>query len=105
MLALPSDPGYDPCNPLVLAWPYFKKDPFVDCDGMYYMTGKAYESKPFTCFQHTMSSIITGLLRSGFALETFDEQERCLSGYPAFQAIEGYPMSYTITARKRKDMI
>jgi ubiquinone/menaquinone biosynthesis C-methylase UbiE len=105
MLAQPCDAAYNPDNPLVLSWPYFKKEPFVDCDGMYYMTGRTYASKPFTCFMHTMGCTITGLIKNGFTLETFDEYERCLSGNRTGRAASGYPMSYTLTARKRKNMI
>jgi len=60
MLPMPGEDDFDEECLNKFAYSYFRKNPWIDNQGMTYMTG-ATESKTFTSFSHTMGSIINSL--------------------------------------------
>jgi SAM-dependent methyltransferase len=62
MFAFEDEDEYNPNCPLSLQIDYFKTTPFVDNNGMFYMTKKTYTSLPFTSYNHTMGDIVNGMI-------------------------------------------
>jgi SAM-dependent methyltransferase len=101
MLAVPTEPEFDPANPAKVVLPYFRGVPFTDVMGMKYMAGNNYPSKPFTSFAHTLSDLFEALAANGFDLVSFQEYDRDISGN--FPHLEGrsMPLSYVLKAKTR----
>lgn len=102
MFGIEGDDGYDPSRPEKLVYSYFKDDPFVDTTGMGYLTGTAYQSKPFTSFHHTMGSLLTAMATQGLYLQLLREFDVDLGG--SFDALsgKGLPLSYMLVAQKKQ---
>ncbi|MFP4287542.1 MAG: class I SAM-dependent methyltransferase [Candidatus Izemoplasmataceae bacterium] len=73
MFAFDYEKEYDPNCPYGLQHNYFKTTPFIDDNGMYYMTQQVYESLPFTSYSHTLSEIINSLVKNGLNIKLFEE--------------------------------
>lgn len=73
MFAFEGEPEYDASRPFSPAHSYFKTTPFIDNDGMTYMSDEAYESPAFVSHVHTLESIMQSLLNQGFSLNMFKE--------------------------------
>jgi hypothetical protein len=95
------------CHPhagaLRIVEPYFKAEPFIDQGYLDYVGNVDYPSVTTRyCFMHTLSEIMTGLIKNGIAIEKFVEYEIAVS--PQHKPIEvqkaGLPLSYTLMARK-----
>lgn len=99
MLAIEGDKAYDTENKLACKYSYFDHV-WVDHDGMYYMTGKTYESKVFTDFTHPLSDIMSAMCGSGLAITGFQEFDYDISGLFAGLERQGYPLSMIITGMK-----
>lgn len=102
MLAVPEDACFDPQEPKKLAYSYFKSEPFVDNYGMGYVAGKAYESKPFVSFNHTLGEIVTGVAAAGLTLESLAEYDYDVSGNFGELSGQGLPLTYLLVARKER---
>ncbi len=100
MLGVEGEDEYDPKDPKKLVHSYFKSDPWIENDGMPYLTETNYESKTFYCFSHTVATILTALSDNGFCLTKFKEFAHDISGN--FEALDhsGIPLSYLLTAVK-----
>ncbi len=73
MLAAKGEPNYDAKYPQLIVNDYFKKTPWVEVEGMGYMTGNTYQSKTFTSYAHPMMDIINGLVMNGFEILYIEE--------------------------------
>jgi ubiquinone/menaquinone biosynthesis C-methylase UbiE len=93
------DPDED--NPPLLKYSYFHTEPYVEEEGIDYVGGTTYQSKPMYWFHHKMSDIIQGCLDVGLTIEAFEELDHDISAvFRHFQAFEIKPaMSYTLLAR------
>ncbi len=82
---------------------YFDKEPYVEKKGLDYYGGEPYDAKPATSFLHPMSEIIMAGIRSGMAVEYFEELPDHISN--AWWNVEKQgprlPMSYTLVFRKQ----
>ncbi len=78
---------------------YFEHE-WTSNGGMYYITGKSYESKTFTDYTHSMSEIISGMCNNGIVVTGMQEFDYDISG--GFPEIDhsGYPLSMIIEGRK-----
>ena len=87
-----------------VAWDssYFRREPFVDLDGLDYYGGGTYESKPLTSFHYRLSEVIMAGLASGLAVEHIDELPGLISNcwYNVERQGPELPMSYTLVLRK-----
>lgn len=100
MFAFEGEEGFDSNNPEKLVYSYFKKDPFIETDGMYYMTKKTYESHPFISFSHTFQDIIQGLIDANLRLMVFEEgNENMLENFPDLDG-KHVPLIFYIDAIK-----
>ena len=81
---------------------YFRREPFVDRDGLDYYGGEAYESKPLTWFHHGLAEVIMAGLACGLSVEHFEELPGHISNtwYNVERQGPALPMSYTLVLRK-----
>lgn len=98
MLATPDEDAYDPNCIDKIVYPYFRKEPWLESNGMEYMAGQ-YESKTFTCFSHTISEIINSTIAAGMAIEKWNEYNYDIGLTDVYNNKE-YPLSYIMIAKK-----
>lgn len=100
MLAVPGDEVYDENNPQRIIYSYFRKEPFIDCFGMLYLSGKEYESKPFTSFSHTLGDVVTSIIENELDIMNLKEFDVDVSGNNTPLSGKGIPLSYILVAKK-----
>ena len=100
MFAVPDEAAYDPQDPAKILYSYFRQEPFVDNFGMGYLAGKAYESKPFVSFSHTLGELLTAIAQNGLRLTRLTEFDHDVSGNTQALTGKGIPLSYLLLARK-----
>jgi len=101
ILGCEGEEGYQKEYPLNPIHSYFKEDPWIDKDGIDYIGGTVYESKPMAEFTHTLSSILNGLIKAGIEICEFNEYSHDIS--TNFKDIEGdkmVPLCYTLIGKK-----
>ncbi|MGH6948998.1 MAG: class I SAM-dependent methyltransferase [Kiloniellales bacterium] len=88
-----------------VAWnhSYFKRDPYVDNDGLDYYGGGGYEAKSLYWFHHKLSDVMMACARNGLdRLERFEELPDHINN--SFWNVEKQgprlPMSYTLVMLK-----
>ncbi len=93
---------FDDVDPPLWKHSYFKKDPWIDTDGLDYFDGESYESKPLYTFQHTFAEILMACIDNRLAIEHVAEFPHDLSpSYGHLERLEAQlPLSYTLVARK-----
>ena len=99
MLALPGEESYNPNSLDKVAYSYFRKEPWIETNGMSYMSAK-YESKPFTSFTHNMSNIINGLSANNLKTIKLNEYDYDISDSATVYNGKGFPLSYILIAEK-----
>jgi len=100
MLPIPGNDAFDPYNLNRLAYPYFKKSPWIWTGGMYYISGDC-ESKPFTEFPHTVSDIINAVCVNNMRITSFNEYDYEIGGIGSeVYDKKGIPLSYILIAEK-----
>lgn len=77
---------------------YFKQEPWVETDGMGYMT-PVYASKPFTSFSHTLGEIVTTVAESGLHVTKLSEFDYDVGQTDVYDHM-GFPLSYLLLADK-----
>jgi SAM-dependent methyltransferase len=82
-------------------YPYFMEGPIKETHGLDYWTGKPYAARPNFAFQHTLGSILQGLIDRSFRLEHFAEHPHDISTRFGAQEKKSNnpPMSMTLVAR------
>lgn len=98
-----SENGLAGGEPVRIAGPYFKPDPYIDYGGLDYVDGAAYTSSAAQYwFVHTLSSILTGLIDNHLIVEHFAEYPTATSPHlECFEKLDaGLPLSYTLVARR-----
>lgn len=102
MFAFEDEPNYDPNNPYALQNDYFKKTPFIDNSGMYYMTHSEYESNPFISFSYTFEDIILACIKHDLVIRNFKESN--LNLLENFNELDQkhIPLTFMLDALKNK---
>lgn len=102
LLQWPDNEGFDPNHPLNVEYSYFRKDPIESNDGCDYIGGVKYEAKPSVEFIYRIDIIINSLLRNGFEICEFHENDFDVGCFhePA-KNLKKLPLSFTIIARKK----
>lgn len=98
MLALPGSPEYDEQKIYGVAYSYFRKEPWVENEGMGYMS-ETYDSKTFISFSHTMAGIINAACKAGLRITGLKEYDYDV-GLSEIYDGKGYPLSFILTAEK-----
>ena len=99
MLATAGDNEYDHDHKKECHFNYFEHE-WTSNGGMYYITGKIYESKTFTDYTHSMSEIISGMCNNGIVVTGMQEFDYDISGGFPEIAHSGYPLSMITEGRK-----
>lgn len=98
MLPIPGEPDFDEQHLNRISYSYFRKEPWIENEGMGYMSGQ-YASKPFTSFSHTMSAIINAVSGAGLRVVKLNEFDYDI-GLSNLYDNRGYPLSYLLIAEK-----
>jgi len=100
MLAAKSEKEYDANHPSLIVYDYFKKTPWVEVEGMGYMTGKNYQSETFTSYSHPMMEIINGLIDTGFEILFLEENNVDQSNMFGQLNQSMIPLTFVLHAKK-----
>ncbi|SHO52666.1 class I SAM-dependent methyltransferase [Anaerocolumna xylanovorans] len=102
MLAAPGEDNYDEGVPEKNVNSYFRKEPWVENNGMGYMSKKEYESKDFYSFSHTFSHIINAIDNNCMYVKKLEEYDYDISD--AFYHLNGsgIPLSCLMVIKKHE---
>ncbi|MDA0336477.1 MAG: class I SAM-dependent methyltransferase [bacterium] len=100
MLAMPSEDGFDAERPDQVVFSYFKKDPWIETNGVDYIGGTSYTSKPLYSFSQSFAAIFTALRNSGLAVESLQEFDYDISAAWPHLSGRGFPLSYMLGGEK-----
>lgn len=100
MLPMPGEPEFDAEHLSRIVYSYFRKEPWIENDGMEYMS-ESYRSKTFTSFSHTMSAVINAASRSQLRIVKLNEYDYDI-GLTDVYDHRGFPLSYILIARKEE---
>lgn len=98
MLPIPGEDKFDPRNLDKLAYSYFRVEPWIQNDGMNYMS-REYKSKTFTSFSHTLSEIINSLSANGMKTVKFNEYDYDIGVTDIYDGM-GFPLSFILVVQK-----
>ena len=98
MLPIPGEDDFDENQLNRVTYSYFRKEPWLENDGMGYMS-EQYESKTFTSFSHTMSYIINSISCSRMRVTKLNEHDYDIGITDVYDG-KGFPLSYILTAEK-----
>ena len=100
ILPLPDDPAFDEFHLNRLVHSYFSTEPWIENEGMGYISGE-YHSQTFTSFSHTLSSMINHLTEVGINIQSLDEYDYDVGLTDIYDG-KGYPLSFILLAQKCK---
>lgn len=101
MLAAQGEHNYDPSTPERLVNSYFRNEPWVEGDGMGYMSDSSKEyKKTFYSFSHSVSEILNAIVQSGMQVKKMQEYDYDISGSFAHLNHKGIPLSYILVCKK-----
>ena len=100
MLAAKDEDNYQSMYPTLLVNDYFRKTPWVEVEGMGYMTKNSYHSKKFTSFSHPFTDIINGLIVNGFEIRSIEENNIDQSNMFGEINNKNIPLTFVIEAKK-----
>ncbi len=101
LFALPGEEAYEAEQELKIANSYFRREPFVDTNGLDYVGNTQYAAKTTYAFPHTLTDIFTGMLKNGLTIREFQEYAHDISAN--FKHLEKYqklPLCFTVVAQK-----
>lgn len=98
MLPMPGEPGFDPQHLGQLAYSYFRTEPWLENEGMGYMS-EQYASKTFISYSHTLSSIVNAICAEGLRITKLNEYDYDV-GLSDVYDHRGLPLSYLLRAEK-----
>lgn len=99
MLPMPGEPEFDEGNLNRIAYSYFRKEPWIENEGMGYMS-EPFPSRTFTSFSHTMADIINAAGTAGLCIIKLNEYDYDV-GLSEVYDHKGFPLSYLLRAEKR----
>ena len=99
MIASEGEEMYDSKHPMDCKYSYFEHE-WISSDGMSYITGKAYKSKTFTDYTHSLSEIISAMCSNSIAVTGMQEFDYDIGGN--FEELDGqrFPLSMILEGRK-----
>jgi SAM-dependent methyltransferase len=100
MLAIEGEEGFDPLTPKKIIHSYYKDTPWIEADGMGYMTEKSGVSKPFVSFSHTFMDVINGLTQNQFMINELQEIDVDSAGMFEVLSKTGVPLTMIIRATR-----
>lgn len=100
MLAASGEENFDEMIPNKLVNSYFRKEPWIENSGMKYISGKAYESKTFCSYSHSLSYIVNSICQNGMTVSKLQEFEYDISSLFSHLNHRGIPLSYILICQK-----
>lgn len=101
MLAFEGENNFDVNSPNKLVNSYFRNEPWIENSGMGYMCNKAYDSKTFCSYSHSLSTIINSMVCNNLITIKLKEFDHDISGSAQNLSGCGIPLSYILIARKQ----
>lgn len=98
MLPMPGEPAFDEKNLNHIEYSYFRKEPWIENEGMGYMS-EQYESKTFISFSHTIAAIINAISSSKMHIVKMNEYDYDIGLTDVYDK-KGIPLSYLLIAEK-----
>lgn len=99
MIAASDEPEYDEAHPMNCVHSYFEHE-WVGNEGMYYITGKSYQSKTFIDYSHPISEIIGSMCSNHIVITNMQEFDYDISGAFGNLDHKGFPLSLILEGRK-----
>jgi ubiquinone/menaquinone biosynthesis C-methylase UbiE len=103
MLPIPGEDAFDEKHLNQFAYSYFRKEPWIENQGMSYISGE-YDSKQFTSFNHNMSEIINALCQNHMKIKKMAEYDYDI-GISEVYDHKGIPLSYILIAEKEQILV
>jgi SAM-dependent methyltransferase len=101
VLAFDGEEGFNPKFPRNAVYSYFRKDPFIFTDGIDYIGGTTYESKPHVNFSFTLADIFDGLLSNDIQIQKFQEFPFDIAlSFPEEEKNKIMPLSMLVIGKK-----
>ncbi|MCU0607298.1 MAG: class I SAM-dependent methyltransferase [Candidatus Edwardsbacteria bacterium] len=101
MLAVPGEKEYRADDPARLANSYFKAEPWIETDGIFYLAGKTYPSQPLYSWSHPFTAIVGAMVRNGLTITGLTEYDHDIGSIGSGDLDgKGIPLSYLMTAVK-----
>jgi len=96
--SMPGESDYDEKHLDRLSYSYFRKEPWIENEGMGYMS-EQYNSKTFTSFSHTISDILNSIIQCQMSVTKLDKFNYDVGLTEVYNG-RGYPFSYILLAQK-----
>lgn len=102
LIGFEGEEGYVPEYPMNPVNSYFKGDPWIDTDGIDYIGGVTYESKPMASFPHKLGDIFNNLISAGIEIVEFNEYPQDVATIFSHVSDSGkLPLCYSLIGKKR----
>ena len=102
MLATTGEEGYEASRPDHVTYSYFKEGvAWVDTDGVDYIGGTKYASKPLYSYSHGFGKIVNAMSGNGLTIGTLTEFDHDVCREWSHLEGKGMPLSYLLVAAKR----
>lgn len=101
MLATQGEDEFDPENPKKIVYSYYRNEPWIETDGMFYMTSRNFKSKTtFYSYSHKFSDIVNGLSINNIFIKKLRELENDIVELFPHLNNQGIPLSYILIGEK-----
>lgn len=101
MLGVNGEENYDEKVPNKIVNSYFREEPWIENDGMGYMSGIAYKSETFCSYSHTFSHIVNSICKNDMGVSKILELNYDISGLFGHLNNKGIPLSYILIGQKK----
>ena len=103
MIGFDGEEGYNAKYPMNPVHSYFKEDPWIETDGIDYIGGTEYESKPMASFAYKISDILNNLIRSGVEIVEFKEYDEDIATvYGDVKDFKILPLCFSLIGKKKE---
>ena len=101
MMAIEGDEEYDADDPMKIVNSYFRKEPWIDNDGIDYIGRSKYMGKTSYNFTRKISDIINALIKQGILITELNEYTHSINTFFGEQEkYEKMPLSYILIGQK-----
>jgi len=91
-------------SPEKFTYSYFRKEPMIDTNGMDYVGGTQYPSKPFYGFLYTFSDLCNALTQNNISVLKLTESNHDVFGMFGHLDGQKIPLSYILIGSKNKSL-
>lgn len=99
--ALPGEADYAAKQELKIAYSYFRREPFINNNGLDYVGNTQYTAKMTYTFSHTLADIFTALLKNGLSIREFQEYPHDISlDFKHLEKYQKVPLCFTVVTQK-----